>query len=116
MSDAPRAGAIFDSLAKCVADCRSAGPAAGHRQSTDGEVRQVKRSILELHEFQGKVSMNLGVDHPKAAIIAIDLHRGHLDMEVATMPTSPEIARQVIAANKRLFDWARGVKYRSFTC
>jgi nicotinamidase-related amidase len=53
--------------------------------------------------------MNLGVDHPRAAIVAIDLHRGHLDMDVATMPTSPEIARQVIAANKRLFDWARGV-------
>ena len=26
------------------------------------------------------------------------------------MPTSPEVARQVIAANKRLFEWARGVK------
>jgi nicotinamidase-related amidase len=51
--------------------------------------------------------MNLGVDHPKAAIVAIDLHRGHLDMEVATMPTSPAVARQVIAANKRLFEWAR---------
>ena len=25
------------------------------------------------------------------------------------MPTSPEVARQVIAANKRLFDWCRGV-------
>jgi nicotinamidase-related amidase len=53
--------------------------------------------------------MNLGVDNPKAAIIAIDLHRGHLDMEVATMPTSPAVARQVIAANKLLFDWARSV-------
>jgi biuret amidohydrolase len=53
--------------------------------------------------------MNLGVNNPKAAIVAIDLHRGHLDMEVATMPTSPAVAEQVIAANKRLFDWARGV-------
>jgi biuret amidohydrolase len=53
--------------------------------------------------------MNLGVDHPKAAIVAIDLHRGHLDMDVATMPTSPSVARQVIAANRRLFDWARSV-------
>lgn len=53
--------------------------------------------------------MNLGVDHPKAAVVAIDLHRGHLDMAVATMPTSPEAARRVIAANKRLFEWARGV-------
>src|SRR5262245_30018980 len=51
--------------------------------------------------------MNLGVDRPKAAVIAIDLHRGHLDMDVATMPTSPEVARQMIAANKRLFDWCR---------
>jgi biuret amidohydrolase len=53
--------------------------------------------------------MNLGVDRPKAAVIAIDLHRGHLDMDVATMPTSPEVARQVIAANRRLFDWCRSV-------
>lgn len=52
--------------------------------------------------------MNLGVDHPRAAVIAIDLHRGHLDMAVATMPTSPEVAQKVIAANGRLFEWARG--------
>jgi biuret amidohydrolase len=42
-------------------------------------------------------------------VIAIDLHRGHLDMDVATMPTSPEVAKQVIAANRRLFDWCRSV-------
>jgi nicotinamidase-related amidase len=52
--------------------------------------------------------MNLGVDTPKAAIVAIDLHRGHLDMAVATMPTSPEVAARVIAANAKLFAWARG--------
>lgn len=58
-------------------------------------------------KYRGK-SLNLGVDHPKAAVVAIDLHRGHLDMAVATMPTSPEVAKQVISANKRLFDWCRG--------
>ena len=52
--------------------------------------------------------MNLGVDRPKAAVVAIDLHRGHLDMAVATMPTAPDVATRVIAANKRLFDWCRG--------
>jgi nicotinamidase-related amidase len=51
--------------------------------------------------------MNLGVDHIKAAVVAIDLHRGHLDMSVATMPTTPEVATTVIARNKRLFDWCR---------
>ncbi|MBJ3774960.1 cysteine hydrolase family protein [Acuticoccus mangrovi] len=53
--------------------------------------------------------MNLGVDHPKAAVVAIDCHRGHLDPAVATMPVSAEAAERVIAANKRLMDWCRGV-------
>ncbi len=51
--------------------------------------------------------MNLGVDTVRAAIVAIDLHRGHLDMEVATMPATPDIATQVVAANRTLMDWAR---------
>src|SRR5258708_23710245 len=55
------------------------------------------------------ISRGIGVDHPKAAVVAIDLHRGHLDMAVATMPTSPEVAARVVAANKRLFDWRRSV-------
>lgn len=53
--------------------------------------------------------MNLGVESVRAAVVAIDLHRGHLDMDAATMPTSPEVARRVIAANKRLLDWCRSV-------
>jgi nicotinamidase-related amidase len=53
--------------------------------------------------------MNLGVDRIKAAVVAIDLHRGHLDMSVATMPTTPDVARRIIAANKRLFEWCRSV-------
>lgn len=51
--------------------------------------------------------MNFGVDKVRAAIVGIDLHRGHLDMSVATMPSTPEVAQRVVAANKRLFDWAR---------
>lgn len=52
--------------------------------------------------------MNFGVDKVRAAVVGIDLHRGHLDMAVATMPATPEIAERVVAANRRLFDWARG--------
>ena len=52
--------------------------------------------------------MNLGVDKVRAAIVAIDLHRGHLDMTVATMPAAPEVATRVVQANRRLMDWARG--------
>jgi nicotinamidase-related amidase len=53
------------------------------------------------------MNLKLGVDAVRAAVVAIDLHRGHLDMSVATMPTSPEVARRVIAANRRLFDRCR---------
>src|SRR5260370_8874579 len=56
-----------------------------------------------------RCEMNLGVVHPRAAVVAIDLHRGHLDMAVATMPTTPEVAPRIIAANQRLFDWCRSV-------
>ena len=47
--------------------------------------------------------MNLGVDHPNMAVVAIDLHRGHLDMSVATMPTSPDVAERVVASNDHFF-------------
>ena len=46
--------------------------------------------------------MNLGADHPKAAVVAIDLRRGNVDMAVATTP-SPDGGARVIAANARLF-------------
>lgn len=51
--------------------------------------------------------MNFGVDEVRAAVVGIDLHRGHLDMSVATMPATPEVAQRVVAANRVLFDWAR---------
>lgn len=50
---------------------------------------------------------NLGVDAPKAALVAIDCHRGHLDPEVATMPVAPGVASRVIAANDRLMRGCR---------
>jgi len=51
--------------------------------------------------------INIGVDRIRAAVIGIDLHRGHLDMSVATMPASPEIASAVVAQNIALMNWAR---------
>ena len=44
--------------------------------------------------------MPYGVDEVNAAVIAIDLHRGHLDPEVATMPVRPGTERQIIEANR----------------
>jgi nicotinamidase-related amidase len=51
--------------------------------------------------------MPFGVDEIKAAVIAIDLHRGHLDPEVATMPVRPGTERRIIEANHRFFEQCR---------
>lgn len=54
--------------------------------------------------------MNLGVDRIKAAVVAIDLHRGHLDPAVATMPLAADKAARVLAANRQLFDRCRAAR------
>jgi nicotinamidase-related amidase len=51
--------------------------------------------------------MNLGVDTVKPAVVAIDLHRGHLDPSVATMPLAADRAAKVVAAHARFFERCR---------
>lgn len=51
--------------------------------------------------------MNLGVDAIRPAVIAIDLHRGHLDPDVATMPLPVDQSAAVVAANRGFFARAR---------
>ena len=49
--------------------------------------------------------------HPgETAVVTVDMHRGHLDMEVATLPTKPEDAKRVIANGKRVLDFCRTLK------
>jgi nicotinamidase-related amidase len=51
---------------------------------------------------------HFGVDAVRAAAVGIDLHRGHLDLSVATMPVPSQAqADRVVAANARLFAWCR---------
>ena len=44
----------------------------------------------------------------ETAVITIDMHRGHLDMDVATMPAKPEDAKRVIANARAALDFCRG--------
>lgn len=46
-------------------------------------------------------------DPQHAAVVTIDMHRGHLDPAVATMPLASETAARVVAANRRLILAAR---------
>lgn len=43
------------------------------------------------------------IDPRSTAAVSIDMHRGHLDPAVATMPLPAESCRRVIAAARRLF-------------
>lgn len=51
--------------------------------------------------------MSYGVDVVRPAVIAIDLHRGHLDPSVATMPVIPGTERRIIEANRAFFAGCR---------
>lgn len=53
------------------------------------------------------IAPDIGIDAPRAAIVAIDCHRGHLDQAVATMPAAPDVAGRLVAANRRFLDAAR---------
>ena len=52
----------------------------------------------------------LSLTAEETAIVTIDMHRGHLDMEVATMPAKPEDAKRVVGNAKELLDFARKSK------
>jgi len=65
-------------------------------------VKVVDRSSLVAGLFE-----QLVLKPGATAIVAIDMHRGHLDMDVATMPATPEDAKRVIAAAKEVLDFSR---------
>jgi biuret amidohydrolase len=68
-------------------------------------VEIVDRSSL----LQG-LYQQLSLKAEETAIVTIDMHRGHLDMDVATMPTKPEDAKRVIANAKQVLDFSRKSK------
>jgi nicotinamidase-related amidase len=49
----------------------------------------------------------LTLDFSTTAIVAVDMHRGHLDSSVATMPAAPEDCERIITATKDLLSFAR---------
>jgi biuret amidohydrolase len=67
-----------------------------------GSVQIVDRSSLLSGLYK-----ELHLNSRKTAVIAIDMHRGHLDMDVATMPAKPEDAKRVIANAKAVLDFSR---------
>ena len=49
----------------------------------------------------------LHLEASRTAIVTVDMHRGHLDQEVATMPATPEDSARVIDAAQDVLKFAR---------
>jgi nicotinamidase-related amidase len=63
--------------------------------------------IVDRSSLVNGLYRELVLDPKQTAIVTIDMHRGHLDMDVATMPAKPEDARRVIANARATLDFAR---------
>jgi len=63
--------------------------------------------ILDRSTMTGRLYEGLVIDPKETAVVAIDMHRGHLDMSVATMPTKPEDAERVVRNAKAALALAR---------
>jgi biuret amidohydrolase len=63
--------------------------------------------IVERSSLISGLYQQLELKPAETAIITIDMHRGHLDMDVATMPAKPEDATRVIKNARVALDFGR---------
>jgi biuret amidohydrolase len=72
------------------------------------EVRHMASlEIVDRTSLMNGLYRELVLDPKATAIVTIDMHRGHLDMDVATMPAKPADAKRVIANARAALDAAR---------
>jgi biuret amidohydrolase len=66
--------------------------------------------IVDRSSLTSGLYRQLELKPAETAIVTVDMHRGHLDMDVATMPAKPEDAKRVIAHARAALDHARRLK------
>ena len=64
-------------------------------------------SIVDRSTLMSGLYKELALKPRETAVVTIDMHRGHLDMDVATMPAKPEDAKRVIANARQVLDFSR---------
>jgi len=64
-------------------------------------------TIVDRSDMRAKLMEKIALAPRETAIVTIDMHRGHLDPEVATMPAAPDDSVRVIAAAQDVLDFAR---------
>ncbi len=68
----------------------------------------MKTTTWEDHSEQlGRLNDWLHIDPSRTAVVTIDMHRGHLGGEEATMPVKPEITDRVLGAAEKFLRFAR---------
>lgn len=63
--------------------------------------------IVDRSSLLAGLYRELKMNPRETGIVTIDMHRGHLDMDVATMPAKPEDATRVIANARAALDFSR---------
>lgn len=63
--------------------------------------------VLDRKAFKAAMNKHLKLDPKTTAVLTIDMHRGHLDPEVATMPADPEDSRRIVAQAAKTLEVAR---------
>jgi nicotinamidase-related amidase len=64
-------------------------------------------SIVDRSSLMSGLYKELSLKPRETAVVTIDMHRGHLDMDVATMPAKPEDAKRVVANARQVLDFCR---------
>lgn len=67
----------------------------------------MKVEIVDRSTMITALNKKLKIVPSRTAIVTVDMHRGHLDPSVATMPASPEDSRRVIAYTRELLTFGR---------
>jgi nicotinamidase-related amidase len=65
--------------------------------------------IVDRSDMVETLKSRLQINPSTTAVVAVDMHRGHLDPSIATMPVAPEECDRVIKNSKELLDFARSV-------
>ena len=65
--------------------------------------------IVDRGDLISKLDWALVLRPQETAVVTVDMHRGHLDMAMATMPTKPEDAERIIAAAADALSFARSL-------
>lgn len=66
--------------------------------------------LVDRVEMTSALRSQLVINPATTAVLAVDVHRGHLDPTVATMPVDPERAKKVVSGLSDCFAIARGAQ------